>query len=198
MQGETKRAKWIKIYDHQLKQLRMLSDDQAGKIIKAVGCYLIEETQPELDQLCSFVFESFRENVDKCNADYSEKAKFGVYGTAARKKKQTQNNDNVTTTLQHRNDNVTTTLQNRIEKNRKDNNRTDNERMIEAVETADQSTVIHSNIVDSDFIESVVSLWNSSGGKIYQALSQQQEDILCCFRWFQIMVKKAFLKQSKI
>lgn len=98
------------LYTEQKEVINKLSDEQAGKLIKAIYEYVETEKMPELDPLLDIVIIPFKQNLDRNKEKYNKiseiRAKAGAKGGKQKKQKQTKeskcnDNDNV-----NENDNV--------------------------------------------------------------------------------------------
>ncbi len=90
------------LYTEQKEVIDKLSDEQAGKLIKAIYKYVETEKMPELDKLLDIVIIPFKQNLDRNKEKYNKiseiRAKAGAKGGKQKKQKQTKEincNDNV-------------------------------------------------------------------------------------------------------
>ena len=92
------------LYTEQKEVIDKLSDEQAGKLIKAIYEYVETEKMPELDSLLDIVIIPFKQNLDRNKEKYNKiseiRAKAGAKGGKQKKQKQTKeskcnDNDNV-------------------------------------------------------------------------------------------------------
>ena len=92
------------LYTEQKEVINKLSDEQAGKLIKAIYEYVETEKMPELDPLLDIVIIPFKQNLDRNKEKYNKiseiRAKAGAKGGKQKKQKQTKEskcneNDNV-------------------------------------------------------------------------------------------------------
>ena len=92
------------LYTEQKEVINKLSDEQAGKLIKAIYEYVETEKMPELDPLLDIVIIPFKQNLDRNKEKYNKiseiRAKAGAKGGKQKKQKQTKeskcnDNDNV-------------------------------------------------------------------------------------------------------
>lgn len=100
------------LYTEQKEVIDKLSDEQAGKLIKAIYKYVETEKMPELDKLLDIVIIPFKQNLDRNKEKYNKiseiRAKAGAKGGKQKKQKQTKEincNDNVNDNV-NENDNV--------------------------------------------------------------------------------------------
>lgn len=100
------------LYTEQKEVIDKLSDEQAGKLIKAIYKYVETEKMPELDKLLDIVIIPFKQNLDRNKEKYNKisgiRAKAGAKGGKQKKQKQTKEincNDNVNENV-NENDNV--------------------------------------------------------------------------------------------
>lgn len=98
------------LYTEQKEVIDKLSDEQAGKLIKAIYKYVETEKMPELDKLLDIVIIPFKQNLDRNKEKYNKiseiRAKAGAKGGKQKKQKQTKEincNENVNENV---NDNV--------------------------------------------------------------------------------------------
>lgn len=98
------------LYTEQKEVIDKLSDEQAGKLIKAIYKYVETEKMPELDKLLDIVIIPFKQNLDRNKEKYNKiseiRAKAGAKGGKQKKQKQTKEincNDNENVNV---NDNV--------------------------------------------------------------------------------------------
>lgn len=89
------------LYTEQKEVIDKLSDEQAGKLIKAIYEYVETEKMPELDPLLDIVIIPFKQNLDRNKEKYNKiseiRAKAGAKGGKQKKQKQTKEskcNDN--------------------------------------------------------------------------------------------------------
>lgn len=89
------------LYTEQKEVINKLSDEQAGKLIKAIYEYVETEKMPELDPLLDIVIIPFKQNLDRNKEKYNKiseiRAKAGAKGGKQKKQKQTKEskcNDN--------------------------------------------------------------------------------------------------------
>lgn len=102
------------LYTEQKEVIDKLSDEQAGKLIKAIYKYVETEKMPELDKLLDIVIIPFKQNLDRNKEKYNKiseiRAKAGAKGGKQKKQKQTKEincNDNVNENVnENENDNV--------------------------------------------------------------------------------------------
>ena len=90
------------LYTEQKEVIDKLSDEQAGKLIKAIYKYVETEKMPELDKLLDIVIIPFKQNLDRNKEKYNKiseiRDKAGAKGGKQKKQKQTKEincNDNV-------------------------------------------------------------------------------------------------------
>ena len=89
------------LYTEQKEVIDKLSDEQAGRLIKAIYEYVETEKMPELDPLLDIVIIPFKQNLDRNKEKYNKiseiRAKAGAKGGKQKKQKQTKEskcNDN--------------------------------------------------------------------------------------------------------
>ncbi len=113
------------LYTEQKEVIDKLSDEQAGKLIKAIYKYVETEKMPELDQLLDIVIIPFKQNLDRNKEKYNKiseiRAKAGAKGGKQKKQKQTKeincnDNDNVNV-----NENVNVNVNENVNVNVNDN-----------------------------------------------------------------------------
>ena len=84
------------LYTEQKEVIDKLSDEQAGKLIKAIYEYVETEKMPELDPLLDIVIIPFKQNLDRNKEKYNKiseiRAKAGAKG--GKQRKQMQANEN--------------------------------------------------------------------------------------------------------
>lgn len=92
------------LYTEQREVINKLSDEQAGRLIKAIYEYVETEKMPELDSLLDIVIIPFKQNLDRNKEKYNKiseiRAKAGAKGGKQKKQLQTEeskcnDNDNV-------------------------------------------------------------------------------------------------------
>ena len=80
------------LYTEQKEVINKLSDEQAGKLIKAIYEYVETEKMPELDPLLDIVIIPFKQNLDRNKEKYNKiseiRAKAGAKGGKQKKQKQ--------------------------------------------------------------------------------------------------------------
>ena len=116
------------LYTEQKEVIEKLSDEQAGKLIKAIYKYVETGQMPKLDTLLEIVIIPFKQNIDR-NADKYEEIKqkrslAGKAGAKIKKQKQTkQANDNfVKQTVANQAVNVNVNDNDNVNVNDNDNN----------------------------------------------------------------------------
>ena len=76
------RPAWFKMFRHQRALVDSVSDETAGKALKAVFQYFDDGTVPELDPLAFAVFASVKPYVDESFKDFRARQTNGAKGGA--------------------------------------------------------------------------------------------------------------------
>lgn len=96
------------LYTEQREVINKLSDEQAGRLIKAIYEYVETEKMPELDSLLDIVIIPFKQNLDRNKEKYNKiseiRAKAGAKG--GKQKKQLQTEESKCNDNENVNDNV--------------------------------------------------------------------------------------------
>ena len=71
---------WFKLWLHHRPLFDAVSDDVAGKVLKAALCYLADDEIPPLEQLETVVFSAIQADVEEARADYFLKVENGKKG----------------------------------------------------------------------------------------------------------------------
>lgn len=78
------RPTWFKLFLHQKNVVDSVSDETAGKALKACFQYFADGEIPELDQMAFVVFASIKPYIDESYADYERSVESGRQGGLAR------------------------------------------------------------------------------------------------------------------
>lgn len=75
---------WFKLFEGQLSVLDAVTDEAAGRAIKAALRYMISGEEPVLDPLASVVYASLRRDVDEAREAYNRSSSAGKAGNEKR------------------------------------------------------------------------------------------------------------------
>ena len=78
------RPSWFKAFCNQRSTVEAVSDEAAGRAIKAAFRYMDTREMPELDPVANVVFASFREHIDEAYHDYEVSSRAGQMGNSKR------------------------------------------------------------------------------------------------------------------
>ena len=85
MAKKLKRPAWFKMFLHQKALIDSVSDEVAGRALKAVFQYFeTGEIRDGLDQLTFAVFASIKPDIDESFDDYRKSVEYGMQGADAR------------------------------------------------------------------------------------------------------------------